>query len=93
MYSKKLIFVVPGLRGTGRKWNPLLSRLQEDPALRNGEQVRWVFWPHGMRPWSCGSARQTAQNLRATITAINTADGPYDEIVLVGHSFGARGRH
>jgi hypothetical protein len=89
MVSKKLFFVVPGLRGTRRKWEPLLSRLKADPALSNGQQVRWEFWPHGVRPRSFGSARRTALNLRATINAINTADGPYDEIILVGHSLGA----
>jgi pimeloyl-ACP methyl ester carboxylesterase len=88
MGSKTLVFVVPGMRGTRRKWQPLLSKLQDEP-INDGQQVKWVYWPHRMRPWSLGSPRHKAQHLRATITAIDTHEGPHDEIILVGHSLGA----
>jgi pimeloyl-ACP methyl ester carboxylesterase len=89
MASKKLFFVVPGVRGTQRKWQPLLSRLKEDPALSEGQEVKWVFWPHGIHRWSFGSARRVAGDLRATIKAHDEKKEPFDEIVLVGHSLGA----
>jgi triacylglycerol esterase/lipase EstA (alpha/beta hydrolase family) len=89
MASKKLFLVVPGLRGSRKKWQPLLARLQADPALSDSQQVTWKFCPHGFRPWSFGSALNAGRNLRSKITGIDTNEGPFDEIVLVGHSLGA----
>ena len=56
MTSKKLFLVVPGLRGTEQKWEPLLSKLKQDPDISEGQHAEWVFWPHGKRPWSFGRA-------------------------------------
>jgi alpha-beta hydrolase superfamily lysophospholipase len=89
MSRKKLILVVPGLRGTPQKWEPLLARLKADPSVTEGADLRWEYWSHNASYLSIGRARRIAQDLRATINGFDLRDGPFDEIFLIGHSLGA----
>jgi predicted esterase len=89
MPPKRLVFVVPGLDGQERNWEPLLSRLRNEPGLRDGTEALWEFWPHGLRGSSFRRVKPVALELQATINETFTAKGPFDDVILVGHSVGA----
>ena len=81
----RLIVLVPGLSDDFTHWRPLVDRLRREPAL---EGTRWKPWNHNGRPLSVITAARLAERLKADIDEQWIAHGPFDEIVLVGHSLG-----
>jgi pimeloyl-ACP methyl ester carboxylesterase len=85
---RKLIVVVPSLLGNRQKWEPLLSRLMQEPHLKAGTEAQWEFWAHDTRPFSFGAARSLSRRLAAFINE-KVSTNQFEEIILVGHSMGA----
>jgi pimeloyl-ACP methyl ester carboxylesterase len=81
----RLIVVVPAIAGGFTHWAPLLDRLRREPAL---DGTRWVKWNHKRGKLSVVSAARLANSLKAAIDEQWIAHGPFDEVVLVGHSLG-----
>ena len=89
MPHKKLIYVVPGLNGQERHWEPLLARLKKEPGFKDGTEAHWEFWPHGLHALSFRRLTAVAIELKAKIDETVVGKGPFSEIILVGHSVGA----
>lgn len=81
----RLIVVVPAIASSTDRWEPLLSRLKEEPALVGS---RWVMWNHNCGALSVARASKLATRLKAAVEEQWIAHGPFDDIVLVGHSLG-----
>lgn len=85
MPQRRLVVYVPAIGMTCAQWAPLIERLRDQPDLAGTE---WVGWDHGIGLYSVNRVTDVAIELQAVIDAHwRLADG-YDEIVLVGHSFG-----
>ena len=82
---RKLIVVVPALGGNCMTWIRLMKSLQHD-ALKGYEVL---YFDHGLGLFSLGKARKTARRLYRAIELKYKNHSGFDEIVLVGHSFGA----
>lgn len=91
---RRLIVYVPAFGQTTKSWEPLLRRLRQETLTTTNEEpleVTWRSWDHHCRILTPGNAAIYAVSLRADIDQAWSAqepDGPYDEIVLLGHSFG-----
>ena len=81
---KRLIVLSPGMSGYDG-WDPLIQRLSAEPELHGAE---WCRWEHGKRWYSGGTLEQLAHELRADIDRQWVEGGPYDDVILVGHSMG-----
>jgi pimeloyl-ACP methyl ester carboxylesterase len=81
----RLIVVAPSIQGSFKRWNPLLDRLAAEPAL---EGARWMKWEKKYGKFSFTSPTQLALDLQAAINAEWIAHGPFDDIILTGHSMG-----
>ncbi|WP_316239247.1 lipase family alpha/beta hydrolase [Bradyrhizobium sp. SZCCHNR1015] len=79
---KKLIVVVPGIFAFMKHWLPLKQRLQKEPELAGSTWLEWHHHAWRKRP------ETYAIDLRAAIDNVWRTKGPFDEITLVGHSFG-----
>jgi hypothetical protein len=86
MTSKKLFLVVPGLRGTEQKWEPLLSKLKQDPDISEGQHAEWVFWPHGKRPWSFGRAFEPSVEQIRSLFETTRLVSPFDGLLTRNRS-------
>ena len=84
--SRALIVLVPGLSGDFSAWRPLRDRLSAEPELRD---ARWIEWQHGIGLFSLTPPEQLALDLRARIDQEWAKDGPFSNVILMGHSFGA----
>ena len=80
---KKLVVVVPGIFAFMRHWHPLKQRLQKEPELADST---WLEWHH--HAFARRRQKDYAIDLRAVSDNIWRTKGPFDEILLVGHSFG-----
>lgn len=81
----RLVVVVPGL-GPLEPWQALLRRLKREEALVD---TTFLELDHGKRWHSFASAEHLAHDIRAHIDEHWCANGPYTDVVLVGHSLGA----
>jgi hypothetical protein len=81
----RLIVVVPGLGLGLQGWKDLIDRLNGEDAL---EKPRWLLWDHHQKWYSIADPYQLAIDLRAQIDQEWLARGPFDDLVLVGHSIG-----
>jgi alpha-beta hydrolase superfamily lysophospholipase len=80
-----LIVVVPGLSTSLSAWKPLIQRLKQEPALSD---AHWFWCEHRKSAHSFASASKLSNELRAKIDQEWIARGPFDAVVLVGHSVG-----
>jgi pimeloyl-ACP methyl ester carboxylesterase len=85
MAMKKLVVVVPALFGFMSAWKPLKERLRKEPDLVDSV---WREWHHHAGLLTRKTAMAYALDLRAYIDNIWRTEGPFDEILLVGHSLG-----
>src|SRR5258705_11751630 len=81
---KRLIVSAAGLGGY-KGWDPLIQRLSKEEAL---DGSKWYRWDHHKRLYSGGHFAQLAGDLRASIDAQWSEHGPFDDLILVGHSAG-----
>jgi pimeloyl-ACP methyl ester carboxylesterase len=82
---RRLIVVVPGIRGHREGWQPLVDRLKIEPALANTE---YQVWNLKKKWYSLGNPERLAVELAAWINLQWVARGPFDDLILVGHSMG-----
>jgi pimeloyl-ACP methyl ester carboxylesterase len=84
---KRLIVLVPGITQNTGNWKPLKERLERETDLRGST---WLDFDRRRRvwPWSFKSPKRYAIDLRARIDNVWRTKGPFDEVLLVGHSFG-----
>ncbi len=82
---RRLIVVVPAVRSRIARWTSLLDRLKSEPALAGAD---WLVWDHKCGVLSMRDASSLAVELHARVNGKWLADGPYDDIILTGHSLG-----
>src|SRR4051812_11023035 len=80
----QLVVVVPGILGP-REWDNLIARLKKEEFLAGAQ---WLIWDHKKRFYGLGQPERIARTLRARIDQEWAARGPFDNVILVGHSFG-----
>jgi len=86
MARRRLVVIAPGIRGGTSRWHPLLTRLRAEPSL--SEDTEWLTWDHHRSYLSRVRAHRIAVSLAAEIHAAWVKAGGFEEIILVGHSFG-----
>jgi hypothetical protein len=84
--NRRLVVFVPGTPGLLEAYRPFLDRLMREPALAGSD---WLLWQNKMGYLSRNSGAKLSQSLRAAIDAQWIAAGGYDDVVLIGYSFGA----
>lgn len=82
---KRLIVLVPAVTGNTSRWQPLKQRLQKEADLAD---ATWLEWDHHAWPWTLKTPKAFAIDLRAAIDNVWREKGPFDQVLLVGHSFG-----
>ena len=82
---RKLIVLAPGITQNTRGWRPLKDRLSHEVDLMGSV---WLERDHRIWPWSSKTPKAHAIELRAAIDNIWRTKGPFDEVLLVGHSLG-----
>lgn len=85
MSQRRLVVYVPGIGMKCAQWAKLIARLREQPELADSD---WLPWDHGVCLFSTARVIDRAAELQAVIDARWRVAGGYDELVLVGHSFG-----
>lgn len=85
MTQRRLVVYVPGIGMKCAQWQKLIAHLTEQPELADSE---WLGWDHGVGLLSTARVIDRATELQAVIDARWRMAEGYDEIVLVGHSFG-----
>lgn len=85
MSQRRLVVYVPGIGMKCAHWAKLIARLREQPELAGSE---WLGWDHAVELLSTARVIDRAAELQAVIDARWRIAEGYDEIVLVGHSFG-----
>jgi pimeloyl-ACP methyl ester carboxylesterase len=83
--ARTLVILVPGLAARTESWLPLMEELGSDGCLEN---PRWLRFDHGIGNLSRKPALQVARELTARIKGCWEAEGPFSQVVLVGHSVG-----
>lgn len=81
----RLVVVVPAINGDVDSWRPLIARLKQEEALA---ETCWKVLNTEKRWNSLARADQLARELRAKIDQAWRAYGPFEDIILVGHSMG-----
>ena len=81
----KLIVVVPSIRNDLNNWRDLIDKLKREETLKDAQ---WMEWPHHRSWFSFTTPDHVADELNAAICQSWAANGPFDELILVGHSFG-----
>ena len=84
---KRLVVVVAGINGKTKSWNELLTQLRQENELTDADSD-WLLWDHDQEYWSFGSGWNLSRELKAKIDEQWESAGPYDDIILMGHSFG-----
>ena len=87
MTRRRLIVVAYGLQAKIESWEPLLSRLKEEPDLRVGVAV-WLIYHPTSKLLGQKRMRESVRDLMALIQKEWIANGGFEEIILVGHSIG-----
>jgi pimeloyl-ACP methyl ester carboxylesterase len=85
MSNGTLIVYVPGITMSVEQWEPLVSRLRQEPEFRD---TTWRGWDHHIGLFSIRSIMSKAEELRAVVDAEWQLAGGFDEVILVGHSIG-----
>jgi pimeloyl-ACP methyl ester carboxylesterase len=84
--SKQLIVVVPSENQNAETWESLVKELKEETTLTESE---WLIWDkHNLDDWSFPRGISLSQQLKAKIDARWQQKGPFDEVILIGHSLG-----
>jgi pimeloyl-ACP methyl ester carboxylesterase len=81
----RLVVVVPAIQGRLTRWETLLTPLKAEAAL---EGSTWLLWDHFKGYGSVIDARSLARDLRARIDQEWISKGPFDDVILAGHSLG-----
>lgn len=82
---KRLVVLVVGINGKTKTWHPLLTQLWQENELADSDRL---LWDHHQGYLSFCSAWSLSRELKAKIDEKWKCDGPYDDIILIGHSFG-----
>lgn len=82
---KRLIVVVPGTAGNIKQWQPLLKKLRQEIELDDSD---WLWWNYNKGLFSFGSSWNLSRELKAKIEEQWHLQGSYDDMILIGHSFG-----
>lgn len=99
--ARRLVVLVPGMGTSKDAWASLIQRVQQEPGYGAAE-TQWMSFEHGIRPWTLGEKRpedvdtidlpsnleMLARQLRNQIHEHWLAHQTYQDVVLVGHSFG-----
>ena len=85
MSNRRLVVYVPGITKRVKQWEPLLSKLRQEPEFIG---TTWRGWDHHIGLFSIGSIMSKAVELRAVVDAEWQLAGGFDEVNLVGHSIG-----
>jgi pimeloyl-ACP methyl ester carboxylesterase len=86
--GKVPVVLIHGLWGYPQQWDPMVDRLEANPALRGRYQF-WTFhYPSGDSiPFSAALLRETLRRARRTFDS-DKSDAAFDRMVVVGHSLG-----
>ena len=82
---RRLIVTVPSLRRDATPWNALVERLRTEPGFDN---LEYLYWDHKLTWHSVTTPTTIANELAAVIHQTWRAKGPFDDVILVGHSVG-----
>ena len=82
---KRLCVYVPGLSGSVAEWDPLVARLGAEPELQD---TLWFPYPHRCKPFGRRRLIDAAVDLASAVDTKWVNHGPFDEIILIGHSLG-----
>ncbi|MHC5597166.1 MAG: esterase/lipase family protein [Nostoc sp.] len=83
---KRLIVIVPSENQDAESWKPLVEELKKETALTESE---WLPWDkHNLHDWSFQKGISLSTELKAKIDAKWRRKGPFDEVILIGHSLG-----
>ena len=83
---KRLIVLAPAIAGGSARWQPLIDRLKKEAAL--SDSTDWLIFRGRTSYVSLKRAERIARDLAAEIDVKSRQKGGYDDIILVGHSFG-----
>src|SRR5215208_5624096 len=84
---RRLVVLVPGIGSHTSKWASLLERLTKEAGYRSTE-ADWLLFDHGIKFGTLGRVEDLAHRLRNRIDGEWKEHGSYEEVVLIGHSFG-----
>lgn len=83
---KRLIVVVPSENQDTQTWKPLVEELKKETSLTESE---WLLWDqHNLNDWSFQRGISLCGQLKGKIDAKWRDKGPFDEVILIGHSLG-----
>ena len=83
---KRLIIIVPSENQDAESWKPLVENLQQETTLA---QTQWLLWDkHYLKNQSFERGFSLSKQLKAKIDATWQNKGPFEEVILVGHSLG-----
>ncbi|AVH72767.1 hypothetical protein [Nostoc sp. 'Lobaria pulmonaria (5183) cyanobiont'] len=83
---KRLIVVVPSENQDAQTWKPLVEELKKETILTESE---WLLWDkHNLNDWSFQRGISLCGQLKGKIDAKWQDKGPFDEVILIGHSLG-----
>lgn len=83
---KRLIVIVPSENQDTESWEPLVEELKKETALAD---TQWLLWDkHNLHDWSFHKGKSLSRKLKAQIDAWWGYQGPFDEVILIGHSLG-----
>ncbi|HIK03474.1 MAG TPA: hypothetical protein IGS40_01975 [Trichormus sp. M33_DOE_039] len=83
---KRLIVVVPAENQDAGSWEPLVKELKKETTLAD---TQWLLWDkHHLKNHSFQEGFSLSKQLKAKIDAIWGSKGPFEEVILVGHSLG-----
>jgi len=99
--ARRLVVLIPGMSSNSEAWGLLIHRLQQEPGYGPAE-TQWMSFEHGIRLWSRGEKRSDnvdtidrpsnleilTRQLRNKIHEHWLAHKIYQDVVLIGHSFG-----
>jgi pimeloyl-ACP methyl ester carboxylesterase len=85
--SRRLVVLIPGLGSHSRKWVSLREKLEQEAGYRPAE-ADWLLFDHGIKPWSLAQLDDLARRLRNRIDGEWKEHRGYEDVVLIGHSFG-----
>jgi pimeloyl-ACP methyl ester carboxylesterase len=99
--ARRLVVLIPGMGSNKDAWASFIQRLQQEPGYGPTE-AQWMSFEHGIRPWTLGEKRpeyvdtidlpsnleMLARQLRNQIHQHWLAHKMYQDVVLIGHSFG-----
>jgi pimeloyl-ACP methyl ester carboxylesterase len=82
---KRLVVLVAGINTKTKSWHSLLTQFKQENELADSD---WLVWDHQQSLLSFGSGWSLSRELKAKIEEQWYLNGSYDDIILIGHSFG-----